>query len=170
MAGWYHWLNGHEFGWTPGVGDGQGGLECCNSWGLFTRLLPTSMNTIPRPIWNRTGPRAQRNPLSLWTEGACRVFLALLSWLWPGSTHPQALRADYFPSGPPGKPMNTRVGSHSFHQENFLTQGLNPGPLCCRQILYCLNHQRTPLRPKKDTTVCRECRSVHAESKVKGIS
>ena len=23
MAGWHHWLNGHEFGWTPGVGDGQ---------------------------------------------------------------------------------------------------------------------------------------------------
>ena len=33
MAGWHHWLNGHEFGWTPGVGDGQGGLGCCNSWG-----------------------------------------------------------------------------------------------------------------------------------------
>ena len=33
MAGWYHRLNGHEFGWTPGVGDGQGGLTCCDSWG-----------------------------------------------------------------------------------------------------------------------------------------
>ena len=33
MVGWHHWLNGHEFGWTPGVGDGQGGLECCDSWG-----------------------------------------------------------------------------------------------------------------------------------------
>ena len=33
MAGWHHWLNGHEFGWTPGVGDGQGGLACCDSWG-----------------------------------------------------------------------------------------------------------------------------------------
>ena len=30
---WHHRLNGHEFGWTPGVGDGQGGLACCNSWG-----------------------------------------------------------------------------------------------------------------------------------------
>ena len=26
MAGWYHLLHGHEFGWTLGVGDGQGGL------------------------------------------------------------------------------------------------------------------------------------------------
>ena len=33
MAGWHHQLNGHEFEWTPGVGDGQGGLACCNSWG-----------------------------------------------------------------------------------------------------------------------------------------
>ena len=30
---WHHRLNGHEFGWTPGVGDGQGGLACCDSWG-----------------------------------------------------------------------------------------------------------------------------------------
>ena len=34
MAGSYHRLDGHEFVWTPGVGDGQGGLECCDSWGL----------------------------------------------------------------------------------------------------------------------------------------
>ena len=33
MAGWYHWLDGRESEWTPGVGDGQGGLACCNSWG-----------------------------------------------------------------------------------------------------------------------------------------
>ena len=33
MAGWHHRLNGHEFGYTPGVGDGQGGLACCDSWG-----------------------------------------------------------------------------------------------------------------------------------------
>ena len=33
MVGWHHWHNGHGFGWTPGVGDGQGGLECCSSWG-----------------------------------------------------------------------------------------------------------------------------------------
>ena len=33
MAGWHHWLDGHEFEWTLGVGDGQGGLACCNSWG-----------------------------------------------------------------------------------------------------------------------------------------
>ena len=33
MAGWHHWVNGPGFGCTPGVGDGQGGLACCSSWG-----------------------------------------------------------------------------------------------------------------------------------------
>ena len=32
MAGWHHWLDGRESEWTPGVGDGQGGLACCDSW------------------------------------------------------------------------------------------------------------------------------------------
>ena len=33
MAGWYYQLNGREFEWTPGDGDGQGSLACCDSWG-----------------------------------------------------------------------------------------------------------------------------------------
>ena len=31
-AGWHHQLDGHEFEQAPGVGDGQGGLECCSRW------------------------------------------------------------------------------------------------------------------------------------------
>ena len=34
MVEWHHQLNGCEFAQTPGVGDGQGGLVCCSSWGL----------------------------------------------------------------------------------------------------------------------------------------
>ena len=50
MAGWHHQLDGHEFEQTPGVGDGQGGLGCCNSWGrkeldLTERLNRTELNT-----------------------------------------------------------------------------------------------------------------------------
>ena len=50
-AGWHHWLNGHGFEWTPGVGDGQGGLACCNSWGrkesdTTERLNWTELNWI----------------------------------------------------------------------------------------------------------------------------
>ena len=33
MSGWHHWLDGRESEWIPGVGDGQGGLVCCDSWG-----------------------------------------------------------------------------------------------------------------------------------------
>ena len=33
MVGWHHPLNRHEFGWTPGIGDGQRSLACCSSWG-----------------------------------------------------------------------------------------------------------------------------------------
>ena len=33
MVGWHHRLNGHEFEQTPGDGEGQGGLVCCDSWG-----------------------------------------------------------------------------------------------------------------------------------------
>ena len=49
MAGWHHWLNGPEFEWTLGVGDGQGGLACCDSWGrkesnMTERLNWTALN------------------------------------------------------------------------------------------------------------------------------
>ena len=37
MVEWHHWLNGHESGWTPGVGDGQGGLACCSPRGHRVR-------------------------------------------------------------------------------------------------------------------------------------
>ena len=37
MVGWHHWLNRHGFGWTPGVGDGQGGLVCCSLWGCLLK-------------------------------------------------------------------------------------------------------------------------------------
>ena len=33
MVGWHHRLDGHGFGWTPEVDDGQGGLARCGSWG-----------------------------------------------------------------------------------------------------------------------------------------
>ena len=53
MAGWHHLLDGHEFEWTPGVGVGQGGLACCNSWGCkeldMTEWLNwTELNWNPR--------------------------------------------------------------------------------------------------------------------------
>ena len=46
MAGWHHWLDVRESGWTPGVGDGQGGLACCDSWGC------KELDTTERLIWS----------------------------------------------------------------------------------------------------------------------
>ena len=44
MAGWHHWLNAHEFGWTLGVGDGQGGLACYDSWGHIELDMTERLN------------------------------------------------------------------------------------------------------------------------------
>ena len=44
MAGRHHWLDGHESEWTPGVGDGQEGLACCNSWGRQELDTPERLN------------------------------------------------------------------------------------------------------------------------------
>ena len=52
-----------------------------------------------------------------------------------------SLQADSLPSEPPGKSINTVMGSLSLLQGIFPTQGPNPGLLHCRQILYCLSHQ-----------------------------
>ena len=50
IVGWHHWLNGHGFEWTPGVGDGQGGLACCSSWGR------KESDTTKRLDWTDTLP------------------------------------------------------------------------------------------------------------------
>ena len=56
MAGWHHWLNGNQFEWTPGVGDGQGSLACCDSWGhkesdTTEWLNWTELNWWTRYLW-----------------------------------------------------------------------------------------------------------------------
>ena len=48
-VGWHHWVNGHEFEWTPGVGDGQEGLVCCNPWGC------KESDTTERLNWTEHG-------------------------------------------------------------------------------------------------------------------
>jgi len=60
MIGWHHRLDGHGFWWTPGVGDGQGGLACCSLWvhkesDMTEWLNWTELNcfpTIPRCFSN----------------------------------------------------------------------------------------------------------------------
>ena len=44
MVGWHHGLNGHGFGQTLVVGDGQGGLACCGSWGFSESDMTEQLN------------------------------------------------------------------------------------------------------------------------------
>ena len=70
-ARWHHRLNRHEFVWTPGVGDGQGGLACCDSWDRKESDTTEWLNWLtaykltkqggnmhlciaPFPIWNQS--------------------------------------------------------------------------------------------------------------------
>ena len=46
MAGWHDWLDGRESEWTPGFGDGQGGLACCNSWGCKESDMTEQLNWL----------------------------------------------------------------------------------------------------------------------------
>ena len=49
MVGWHHQLDGHAFWWTPGVGDGQGGLACCGLWGHKELVTTERLNWTNLP-------------------------------------------------------------------------------------------------------------------------
>ena len=51
MAGWHHQLDGREFAWTLGDGDGQGGLACCNSGVTKSRTRLRDWSELNRTIW-----------------------------------------------------------------------------------------------------------------------
>ena len=66
MAGWHHWLYGCESEWTPGDGDGQGGLVCCNSWGrkesdTTQRLNWTELNWSDFHLFTHTLQHCQKH-------------------------------------------------------------------------------------------------------------
>ena len=81
MAGWHHWLDGHEFGWTQGVGDRQGGLVCCDSWGHKELDMTEQLNWIEMNwiIWNR--PRIT-NVLSQKSVSRCFGGTDILTYLY----------------------------------------------------------------------------------------
>ena len=60
MAVWHHWLDGSEYEWTPGVGDGQGGLVCCDSWGC------KELDTTERLNWTEVYLCSSNFDLALW--------------------------------------------------------------------------------------------------------
>ena len=86
MAGWHHGLDGHESEWTPGDGDGQGGLVCCDSWGR------KESDTTERLNW--TGLE--------WGYGCsfnfidCSCFLWIADILLPGRSFLYVLNTSHF--------------------------------------------------------------------------
>ena len=56
MVRWHHQLNGHGFGWTPRVGDGQGGLVCCGSWCRKESDTTDKLNWLPLRLSVETSP------------------------------------------------------------------------------------------------------------------
>ena len=75
MAGWYHRLDGCEFEWTPGVGDGQGVLACCNSWGR-KELDTTEWLNWTELKWMQLKLFIFSLPVLQWS-GPCSQFLKL---------------------------------------------------------------------------------------------
>ena len=55
MVRWHHQVNGHGFGWIPGVGDGQGGLACCSSWGHKESDMTERLNWTELTRWTFVG-------------------------------------------------------------------------------------------------------------------
>jgi len=62
MAGWHHWLNGHESEWTPGVGEGQVGLACFDSWGRKESDTTERLNWTEQCLYKHSG-EGNGNPL-----------------------------------------------------------------------------------------------------------
>ena len=112
-AGWRHGLDGRESEWTLGVGDGQGSLAYCDSWG---------------------GKESDKTDWLNWTKLKVKV-KKLLSHVWLCDT----IGWLYNPWNSPGQ--NTAVGSLSLFQGIFPAQRSNPGLLHCRRILYQLSHR-----------------------------
>ena len=81
MVGWHHRLNEHGFGWTLGVGDGQGVLACCGSWGCKESDTTEQLNWYRL---NLTGLLAL--PLASYaTIEVCLIFLSICCssmWMW----------------------------------------------------------------------------------------
>ena len=87
MAGWHHRLDGHEFEWTPGVGDGQGGQACCDSWGHKDSDMTEQLN------WTEYRARLERkNPHIISCDGS--------TVLWKNHRNIWKMLTEPIPHGP----------------------------------------------------------------------
>ena len=138
MVGWHHWLNGHGFGWTQGVGDEQGGLVYCSSWGHKESDTTEWLN------WTELGwSQLFDQGASIFEFHGCSYHL---QWFCSTQNRSPTLQTDSLPAEPQGKPKNNGVGNLSILQWIFPTQELNQGLLQCGQILYQLSYEGSPVK------------------------
>ena len=97
MAGWHHQLDGHEFEWTLGAGYGQGGLECCDSWGHKESDMTEQLNWITKiPGFKITQQKLQtfynlRNVMSLIIINCAKCYLEYLEKYFSSNWNPLLL-------------------------------------------------------------------------------
>ena len=77
MAGWHHWLNARKFEWTLGVGDGQGGLPCCNSWGRKDSDMTERLHWTDAWPWRR-----KWQPTPVFLPGESQGQRSVVGCLW----------------------------------------------------------------------------------------
>ena len=84
LAGWHHRLNGHESEWTPGVGDGQGGLACCDSWGRKESDTTERLNWAELPLLPFSDLQSSGAIHIIGTLGCISglTFVTVLIWFW----------------------------------------------------------------------------------------
>ena len=75
MAGWHHQLDGREFEWSPGVGDGQGGLACCTSWGRKESDTTEQLNWIELRSLVGNSPWIREELDMIKQTSTCHMFL-----------------------------------------------------------------------------------------------
>ena len=126
MAGWHHRLDGHGFGWTRGVSDGQGGLECCDSWGHKESDMTEQLNWTDRvKNWNEKVLASQlcvtlcdlfAHQVPQSTEFSRQEYWRGLLFPTPGDLpnpgikpRSSALQANSLPPEPPGKPRELQI-------------------------------------------------------------
>ena len=134
MVGWHYWLNRHEFGWTLGVGDGQGGLACCDSWGC------KESDTTEKPNWTQLN-----SDLPVFIKSPKRYVLLIYPFFKWGNWSQHVLYTPY-PAGSKAK-VWTQSSSRDWGETRQWVQGVmglehSPGQCDCDGGLGC-NDQRT---------------------------
>ena len=104
-VGWHHRLNGHGFGWTLGIGDGQGGLACCGSWGRKESDTTEWMNWTEYRFRGFPGGSVVKNPPAMqetqvWSlswedplEEGMVTHSNILAWRVPWTEEPSGLQS-----------------------------------------------------------------------------